>query len=41
MIQSLVQKWGVFHWAKSLWDLKNEIDSLQFSDFDLVKVISI
>ncbi len=38
---SLVQKWGVVHWPKSLWGFKSEISSLYFSDIALVKVISL
>jgi hypothetical protein len=41
MTQSLVQKWGVVHWLKSLWDFKNEIGLRHSSDFDMVKVISL
>jgi hypothetical protein len=25
IIHALVQKWGVIHWSKSMWDLNNEI----------------
>jgi hypothetical protein len=39
--QTLVQKWGVVDKLKSLWGLKNEISSLYFSDFTMVKVISL
>jgi len=38
---SLVQKWGVVHEPKSSWDLKSEISSLHFSNFTLVKFISL
>jgi hypothetical protein len=37
----IIQKWGAIHWPKSLWDLKNEIDSLHLNDFNLIKVISL
>jgi hypothetical protein len=37
---ALIQKWGLGHYVKSLWDLKSEIGSLHFSDFTLVKIIS-
>jgi len=40
-INSLIQKWGVVHWPKSLCDLKNEIGSLYFNDFTLVIIISL
>jgi hypothetical protein len=40
-INSLVQKQGVVHWPKSLWDLKNEVCSLYFNDFTLVRIISL
>jgi len=38
---TLVQKWDVAHWPKSLWDFKNKIGLLYLSDFTLVKVISL
>jgi hypothetical protein len=25
IIHALVEKWGVIHWSKSMWDLNNEI----------------
>ncbi len=40
-VDALVQKWDAIHKLKSLWDLKNETCSLHFSDFTLVKVISL
>ncbi len=39
-LHSLVQRWGVIHWLKLLWDFKNEIGSLHFVDFTLIEVIS-
>jgi hypothetical protein len=36
MRKSLIQKWGVVHWLKSIWDLKSEIGSLQLNDFTLI-----
>jgi hypothetical protein len=40
-IPPLLQKWGVVHEPKSLWDLKTEISSFHFNDFIVVKVISL
>jgi hypothetical protein len=40
-VDALVQKWDAIHKLKSLWDLKIETCSLHFSDFTLVKVISL
>jgi biotin synthase-related radical SAM superfamily protein len=31
-------KWGVIHYPKSLWDLKNEINSLHFNDFIVISL---
>ncbi len=39
--ETLLQKWGAIYQPKSLWDLKSEIISLHFTDFTLVKVISL
>jgi len=39
-LHPLIQKWGVVHWLKLIWDFKSEINSLHFNDFTLVKVIS-
>jgi hypothetical protein len=36
---TLLQRWSAIHWPKSLWDLKNEMNSLHFSDFTMVKII--
>jgi hypothetical protein len=38
---ALLPKWGAIYLLKSLWDLKSEITSLHFTDFTLVKVISL
>ncbi len=38
---SLLPKWGAIYYLKSLWDLKSEITSLHFTDFILVKAISL
>jgi hypothetical protein len=38
---TLPQKWRVIYYPKSLWDLKSELTSLHFTDFILVKVISL
>ncbi len=40
-MNTIIQKCGVIHYPKSLWDLKNEKNSLHFNDFTLVKVISL
>ncbi len=39
--KALLQKWGAIHQPKSLWDFESEISSLHFTDFTLVKVISL
>jgi hypothetical protein len=38
---TLLPKWGAIYSLESLWDLKSEITSLHFTDFILVKVISL
>jgi hypothetical protein len=38
---TLPPKWGAIYSFKSLWDLKNEIISLHFTDFTLVTAISL
>jgi hypothetical protein len=40
-VKTLLLKWGAIHKLKSLWNLKSEITSLHFTDFTLVKVISL
>jgi hypothetical protein len=40
-LNSLIQKWDVIHYPKSLWNFKSEINSLHFNDFTMVKVISL
>jgi len=38
IVPTLLQKWSVIYWLKSLWDFKSEISSLHFIDFTLVKL---
>jgi hypothetical protein len=40
-VLALLPKWGAIYQLKSLWDLKSEITSLHFTDFTVVKVISL
>ncbi len=35
---ALLQKWGAIHQPESLWDLKNEINSLHFTDFTIKSI---
>ncbi len=39
--EPLIQKLGAIHQPKSLWDFKSEINSLPFTNFTMLKIISL